>query len=343
MIMRMYLYEFKKILLTPAIIGVALLCLVFNIVLVCAHYNDTDFRSDSQAVNIFEDFDASNIAEGFIAKYHVTGSNADNIREKYAKLQLIIDKKAANGDALSNYFHEQTYYRHSLLFRTMFLAITTESCLLALFAALVSVTYENTRNTEHIVCSSKVGRHILGSKLSASLTAAVCFTAIILALTLGAFFAKFDFSGVWGDNVSSAFNFATYSYAIPFITWHSFIVAGYLWAVIGALFSLAICFCLMGYAIGVLAKNNYGAFIGSILAVALPFIVKPLFSIGSITLSALNLTPTNLWLNSPEWFTDGNAGILWANYECIGLSISFTSLVLVSIAAAKIYRKRELL
>jgi hypothetical protein len=341
--MSMFLYELKKILLTPAIIGVALLCLIFNIVLVCAYYDDTDFQSDSQAVNIFEGFDASNIAEGFVAKYHVTGSNADNIREKYAKLQPVIDEKATNGDALSNYFREQTYYRHGLLFGTMFLAIIAESCLLALFAALVSVTYENTRNTEHIVCASKVGRHIVRSKLCASLTAAVCFTAIILVLTLGTFFAKFDFSGVWGDNVSSAFNFAAYSYAIPFITWHSFTVAGYLWAAIGALFSLAICFCLMGYAIGVLAKNSYVAFIGSILAVALPFIVKPLFSIGSITLSALNLAPTNLWLNSAEWFTDGNAGILWANFECIGLSVSFTALALVSFAAAKIFGKRELL
>lgn len=343
MIMRMYLYEFKKILLTPAIIGVALLCPIFNIVLVCAHYDDTDFQSDSQAVNIFEDFDASNIAEGFIAKHHVTGSNADNIRKKYAKLQPIIDEKAVNGDALSNYFREQTYYRHGLLFGTMFLVITAESCLLALFAALVSVTYENTRNTEHIVCASKVGRRIVQSKLCASLTAAVCLTAIILALTLGVFFAKFDFSGVWGDNVSSAFNFAAYSYAIPFITWHSFTIAEYFWAVIGALFSLTICFCLMGYSIGIFAKTSYGAFIGSILVVVLPFIVKPLFSIGSITLSALNLTPTNLCLNSAEWFTDGNAGILWANFESVGLAISIAVLAFASFTAAKIFRKRELL
>ncbi|QIB68555.1 hypothetical protein Ami103574_04115 [Aminipila butyrica] len=336
-------YEIKKILFTPAILSVVLLCLIFNMALIGIYDDDNPVQSDSQAVNIFEGFDAGDIAEGFIAKYHVTGSNADHIRGKYAKLQPIIDEKAVNGDSLSDYFRERTYSLHRLLFNTIFLAITAESSLLALFAALVSITYEQTQGTEYVVYSSKVGRHILRCKFCASLLAAICSTAMILVATLVVFFAKFDFSKVWGDNVSSSFNFAAYSYTIPFVTWHSFTVGEYLGVVISAAVVLASCFCLMGYTIGLFVPNSYGACIGALLAVVLPFLVKPLFSMGSISLSILNLMPTNLVLNSGQWFTDGNAGIIWANFETIGLVISFAVLGLTSGAAVRIFRKREFL
>ncbi|GHU87415.1 hypothetical protein FACS1894202_01650 [Clostridia bacterium] len=338
----LYWYELKKLLLTPAIIGFLALCLLLNIIIIAA-YDNMEYDSGADAFNIFEGLDASAIAEGRIAIYGVTGQYADNIREKYAKLQPVIDEKAANGDALSDYLRDRTHYLHGLLFGTIFFAGIAESCLLALFLALVSVTYENTRNTENVICASKVGRRVVRSKLAASLVSSVICAAILLIVTLTAFFIKFDFSGVWGDNVSSSFNMAVNAFGKPFITWESFTVAGYFRAVIGGTLALAVCFSLLGYAVGVFAKNAYGAFIGTAVVLALMLLAKPMFPIGSVIRSAFNLTPPHLWLNSPDWFTDGAADILWANFETIGLAVSLVILVAASAVSTKIFTKRELL
>jgi hypothetical protein len=336
-------YELKKLLLSPVIVGLVALCIILNAVIAIASYNDYDLDYETEAVNIFEGFKASVIAEGYISKYDISGGNAENVRSKYEKLQPVIDAKSVNGDALSTYFGEQTHYRHGLLFETMFMAIIAESCLLALFAALVSVTYENMQGTEHIVCASEIGRRVLRTKLCASLTAAAVLTAIILGVSLFVFFLRFDFSGVWNANVSSMFNCAVNEFGKPFITWHSFTVAEYLWATIGTTFGLVICFGLLGYAVGVFVRSGYGAFIAAASVVGVTFLAKPLFPVGSVLRSIWNLTPVWLWKNSGAWFTDGGADIIWANFESVGICVSLALLSIAAFTAVKFYQKRELL
>lgn len=335
-------YELKKLLLSPVIVGFVVLCIIFNAMIAVASYNDLDSDNDVETVNIFEDFQTSEIAEAYISKYSITSVNAENIRSKYDKLQPVVDGKSTNGDALSTYFGKQTHYRHSLLFGTMFMAIIAESCLLALFAALLSVTYEQMRGTEPIICASTVGRRVLMPKLYASMTATAALTVVIIAVSLIVFFLRFDFSGVWKDNVSSMYNYAMNEYGKPFITWRSFTVAGYLWATIGVSFGLAICFCLLGYAIGVWIRSGHGAFIAAASVVGITFFVKPLLPIGSVLRGIWNLTPVWLWKNSGMWFTDGGADIVWANFESVGLLASLAVLSVFTCMAAECFKRREL-
>lgn len=339
----LFRFELKKLVLLPVMIGFVVLCIVLNAVIAIASYNDYSLNYEADIVNIFEGLKTNEIAEKYIRKYGITGENAKNIRNKYEKLQHVIDEKAANGDALSKYFGEKTHYLHSMLFKTMFMAIIAESCLLALFAALISVTYENLRDTEHIISATKVGRRILRTKLCASLTVAIALTAVVLGVSLCVFFLRFDFSGVWDDNVSSMFNYAVNEYGKPFMTWQSFTVKGYLWATIGITFGMAICFCLLGYAAGVFVRNGYGAFIAAALVIGITFLVKVLFPMGSVSRAIWGLTPIWLWKNSGLWFTDGGADIIWANFESIGLFLSLTVLSITAFIATKIYKKRELL
>jgi hypothetical protein len=345
--MRLFAYELKKILLTPAIIGFIALCLIFNIIVIVANDDGAngaiEYSADEEIPNVFEEWDASAEAEVRIKVYGVSGKYADNIREKYAKLQPVIDEKAANGDALSDYLRDRTHFLHGLLFGTIFLIIIAESCLLALFAALISTTYEGIRNAENVVCASKTGRRVVRSKFAAALAATIFFTAVILAVTLIAFFVKFDFSGAWNDNVSSAYNSAVHAFGKPFFTWESFSVAEYIRAVIGGTFALAVCFCLLCYAIGVFAKNAYGAFIGTVVVIAFMFFIKFPLPVGSEIRSALLLSPIHLLFNSAEWFTDGSADILWANFETIGLGVSLTVLAIACAVSVRIFKKRELL
>ncbi|MFC3769526.1 hypothetical protein [Paenibacillus sp. GCM10012303] len=335
-------YELKKLALSPVIVGFVALCIVFNAAIAIAGYNDLDSDDETEAVNIFENFQTREIAEAYIRKYGITDANAENIRSKYDKLQPVVDEKSANGDALSTYFGKQTHHRHSLLFGTLFMAIIAESCLLALFAALLSVTYEQMRGTEPIICATKVGRRVLIAKLCASLTVAAALTVVIIGVSLLVFFLRFDFSSVWKDNVSSMFNYAVNEYGKPFITWRSFTVAGYLQATIGVSLGLAVCFCLLGYAVGVWVRSGYGAFIAAASVVGVTFLAKPLLPIGSVFRGIWNLTPVWLWKNSAMWFTDGGADIVWANFEIAGLLVSLAVLSVAAFMASKWFKRREL-
>lgn len=337
----LFQYEFKKLL--PMLIGFAVLCIALNGVIAIAGYNDYTSDEKVEMVNIFEGFQAGELAETYIRKYNVTEENAEHIRNKYEKLQPVVEEKAEEGDALSTYFKGQTYYRHGMLFKTMFMVIIAECCLLALFAALLSATYENLRGTENIVCASKVGRGVLLTKLRASLTATILLTAVIVGASLFIFFLRFDFSQVWGDNVSSMFNFAAGEFGKPFITWRSYTVLAYLWATIGVTFGLTLCFCMLGYAAGILVRSGYGAFVTAMLVVGVTFLAKPLFPIGSTLRAALGITPVWLWKDSGRWFTDGGADIIWANFESIGTVASFILLSIAAYTAIKIFKKRELL
>lgn len=334
--------ELKKIMLLPVIIVFAALSIVLNAVIVVTS-NDYTLKYEGEIINIFEEFNTSQIAETYIMKYGITGKNADNIRNKYEKLQPVIDKKAVNGDALSNYFGGRTYYLHGMLFNIMFIAIIGEGCLLALFAGLISVTYEKLRGTEHIISATKVGRRVLRTKLCAALTAAIAMTAIILGVSLWIFFLKFNFSDVWNDNVSSMFNYAVNEFGKPFMTWQSFTVKEYLWAVVAVSFGMVVCFCLLGCAAGVFVRSGYRGFLAAVLPVGITFIAKFLFPIGSVSRAILGLTPVWLLKNSGEWFTDGGVDIIWANFESVGIFLSLIVLSIILLIVTKVYKRRDLL
>ncbi|MFP3153523.1 hypothetical protein LQZ18_03685 [Lachnospiraceae bacterium ZAX-1] len=203
-----YLFELKKVLFVPAIIGFAVLSVALNSIIIIANYNDyfvaipsTDM---SEMTDIFDDFDATkDIAERYIKRHALSGKYAQNVREKYNKLQSTISEKGANDDCLSLYFGNNTSYLHRFLFKTLFGAITAETCLLALFISLLSVGNENMRHTEDTIYATKTGRKIQYKKLLASLTAAITFFVLIFAITLVVFFVRFDWSSVWNHNVSS--------------------------------------------------------------------------------------------------------------------------------------------
>lgn len=110
-------FELKKILGQPVIIGFVIISILLNAVIAIASYSDYRSNYEGEMVNIFDGFKAADLAESYILKYGITGKHAENIRNLYKQLQPVIDEKAKNGDALSYYFGEQTYYHHSCCFK----------------------------------------------------------------------------------------------------------------------------------------------------------------------------------------------------------------------------------
>jgi hypothetical protein len=331
------LYELKKILLAPVIVGFILACLLVNVFIVVVSYEPSPDTS-SIPQNIFQEYDAAQIAE----TYSREGYESHMI-EKYSKLQPVIDQKSADGDALSYYFGENTYYYHGLLFGTFLNILIGESCVIALFITLLAASWENAKNTEATVYSTKTGRSVLWRKLAAALASVTVIFVVTFAIGLLVFLAKFDFYPLLDDNISSSFNAAANESWKPFITWTSFTVAGYLWATIGAAFALTLVFALLGFAVGAAMRNGHGAILAAIVICFALFMLPKLFDISSVPRAVLGMSPVWLWRRSVQWFTDGSKDILWANFECVGLAAALSILTLLSGIAAKIFKKRELL
>jgi hypothetical protein len=338
-----FLYELKKLLLAPVVIGFIALCLVLNAVVTASLYKPDELPPPAEPPNVFAGYSAIEQGEWYITKYQIVGREAANIRAKYAKLQPVIDEKAASGDALSPYFGEYTRQYHEILFSILLRLIIAEGCVLALFLALLSSGFENINGTEMTAYASKIGRRLYVPKLAASVTAVVVCLVVLLAVSLAIFFARFDFSGVWGDNVSSGFNGAVGHYGLPFTTWHSFTVGGYFLATLLAAFALALVFALFAFAIGLFLRNSYAAIVTAIAALAALFLLFKASPIGSLWRGVFGFTPVSLVWQSPAWFTEGCEDVIWANFETIGLAAALAVTAALLLFAAKIFKKRELL
>jgi hypothetical protein len=153
---------------------------------------------------------------------------------------------------------------------------------------------------------------------------------------------KFDFSGVWRENVSSAFNFSPFAYGSPFVTWHSFTVFNLLGAFIAAGLALALCFALFGFAVGTFVRNGYGAALTAVAVCFASYVAEAFFPVGSQIRNAFNLNPLYLWARIQVWFTEGNADIIIANFESIGLALSLALLAVIAGLAQTAYKRRAL-
>ncbi|MCU6712577.1 hypothetical protein M6D81_28150 [Paenibacillus sp. J5C_2022] len=213
-------YELKKLLTTPTIIVFVLLCIAYNsvIVFVSEHVRLSEVRTDAAALtDIFDGFDAVDIIAGrYVTRHELSGKYEQNVREKYEKLQAVVEKKAASDESLSPYFGDWTQPMHKLLFQKLLGAIIAQCGLLALFASLISTGYENVRATEGIVYCSKSGRQrILRAKFVASLIAGGLLFLLLMSVSLALFFFRFDWTMVWDDHVSSLYNRAVDEIAKP--------------------------------------------------------------------------------------------------------------------------------
>jgi hypothetical protein len=344
--MRLLSYELKKLLLTPAVVGCVLLSIAANAGIVFANYNAASAAAPvdpSVLTDAYETYDAvESIGEKYIARYGLTGAHAANVRAKYERLQKSIDEKAANDEGLSPYFGDSTRYLHTLLFRTLLGAVVAETALLALFSSLLSTGYENTRHTEGVVYTTRTGRRIQRIKLQAALTASVLFFLLITGATLALFFLRYDWSAVWRSHVSSLFNSAATEYWKPFITWRSFTVLPYLAACLGVAAALVVCFCLLGFGVGVCIRGGYASAIAAVALCALLFVVEPIAPVGGVLRGVLNLTPVQLWANVGDWFTDGGADMLWAHFERRGVLASLVILAAAGAIAQAAFQRRDL-
>lgn len=288
--------------------------------------NKSRLISETQnATEVYADYDAAALADAYIGLYEISGAGAELLSEKYGKLQTAVQKLDQAGAEFSLYSAGTTVQMHQLLFGTVFRAMITESCILAVLVMLYLCTYEYQNKTELMVYATKTGRGIYKYKFCTGIMSSVfCFT-LIAFVTLAVYFCVFDYSGIWGSSVSSGFNFISDMIGVkPFITWIPFTVNGYLAVMLGLGLGLTLVFAMMGAFIGFAVRNSYvGTMLFFLLAMAM-MTVPYIFSKAGIWswYFLLQLTPVRIWFVIPEWLTDLGSVSVMPYHETVGIILN---------------------
>ena len=172
---------------------------------------------------------------------------------------------------------------------------------------LALLGHEEIHRTTQTVCASRTGRKLFLWKIAAGLAAALALYLLIVAMTLGVWFALWDYSGIWDASVSSGFNQLTdMMVARPVLTWADFTVGGYLAAelVLGA--ALTIVIALQAAFVWVVTRRVYLAAL-LLIVVCLGSLAVPsvLAELRLWTACAVcTFQPVLMALNSIGWFTE---------------------------------------
>jgi hypothetical protein len=224
-------------------------------------------------------------------------------------------------------------------------SLLIEGILIAALVALLSAGYEHINRTELCVYASKTGRRVLRPKLMASLTVGVVMYLLLTALSLILYLAAARYGNVWGSGVSSLYNVILdlVTGVRPYVTWQGFTVFTYLLAVIGISAGIVASLTFLSFAIGAAARNGYLGFFTFVFINLMCIAAVMCLPMSSYAPFLLNLSPIALWWSQLFWFTDGGGGVLWKNYETLGMCASLAVTLALCLASVSLFKRRDIL
>ena len=344
-------YEWRKLARMSALWVFAALCLLFNIFYVSsAGYNRRFVNETSQTAarlgsrvdaafleglsamdrtknqdllltgcreltDVFAFYDTAGLTESY--RYWLGDSLAGRwIGWKYELLSPRAAHLSQSGASMDLYAGPATANAHSFLFGDLMRFILGEAAILGMLSTLALLGHEEIHRTTQTVCASRTGRRLFRWKLGAGVAAAMALYLAVAAVTLGTYFALFDYSGIWNSSISSGFNQLTdMLIPRPVLTWADFTVGGYLAAVLalGAVLT-AVLALLAGFVWVVIRRVYLAALV--LMVVCLGGLVVPsvLAELDMWTAYALcTFEPVIVLLNPVGWFTEQgmNAFIPW--------------------------------
>ena len=356
-------YEWRKLFLLPALWAFLALSLLFNALLICTlsewdrtFFNETSadaallgqrvdqafcnglsalpetenrsilLQSVTGQEDIFETYDTSVLKEFYTDMVENSTTAVSWMAWKYDALSARVDHLARTDAGMDVYAGPVTQGSHQFLFGTLMRSILGEAGIAAMLGTLYLLGYEEMHQTESLACASRTGRRLRKVKVLASLAASPVFLILVAAPTLGLYFARFDYGGVWSASVSSQFNYLTDMLLTrPFLTWGDFTVAGYLAAVLALGAALTAAFSLLAALCGALVRSPY---LAALAAGILCFGSLGLTSVlGNLKLWVGYVVscfqPIVVWLCCGGWFTELglNAVLPWQETIAVGADL----------------------
>ena len=381
--MSLAVYEWRKLFRLPALWAFLGLSLLFNALLICtlSEWDRTFFNeasadaallgqrvdetfqeglaalpeTENRAVllrsvtgleDTFETYDTGILKRFYMDVVEYSPTAAAWMAWKYDALTERVDHLASTDAGMDLYAGPVTQGSHQFLFGTLMRAILGEAAIAAMLGTLYLLGFEGMHKTESLACASRIGRRLQRNKVFVSLAAAPVFLALVAVPTLGLYFGRFDYRGIWNASVSSQFNYLTDMLLTrPFLTWGDFTVAQYLAAalVLGA--ALTAAFSLLAALCGTLVRSPY-----------LAALVLGIFCFGGLGLtSALGnlklwvgyvascFQPTIVWLCCGGWFTELGLNAVLPWQETIAVAVNLLVLGAGTALALRRFQRKDVL
>ena len=293
--MSLAVYEWRKLFSLPALWAFLALSLLFNTFLICtlseqdrAFFNDTSAdaallgqrvdqafldglaalpKTENRALllesvtgleDTFETYDTGILKDFYTSVVKTSPTAVSWMTWKYDALSKRVEHLARTDAGMDLYAGPVTQGSHQFLFGTLMRAILGEAGIAAMLGTLYLLGYEGMHRTESLTCASRTGRNLRRTKVLASLEASLALLALVAVPTLGLYFARFDYGGIWNASVSSQFNYFSDMMLIrPFFTWGDFTVAEYLAAALALGTALTAAFSLLASLCGTLVRSPY--------------------------------------------------------------------------------------
>lgn len=381
--MSLAVYEWRKLFRLPALWAFLVLSLLFNALLICTlsewdrtFFNDTSadaallgqrvdqafcdglaalpetenrtvlLQSVTGLEDSFETYDTGILKDFYTDVVKNSPTAVSWVAWKYDALSARVEHLAQTDAGMDLYAGPVTQGSHQFLFGTLMRSILGETAIAAMLGTLYLLGYEGMHRTESLACASRIGRRLQRTKVLAALGASLVLLALVAVPTLGLYFARFDYGGIWDASVSSQFNYLSDLMLIrPFLTWGDFTVAEYLAAalVLGA--ALTASFSLLAALCGTLVRSPY-----------LAALVLGLLCFGGLGLtSALGnlklwvgyvlscFQPTIVWLCCGGWFTELGLNAVLPWQETIAVGADLLLLSAGTALALKRFRRKDVL
>lgn len=378
--MNLVAYEWRKLLEVRALWAFVVLCLAYNVFLVGMNNLGRDFFNDTSAdvhllgqrvdqafleglsalpstehrevllaaarnmENIYATYDTAELATYYGEKVARDPLAVSLVNWKYELLQPQVDHLAATGAAMDVYAGPVTHDSHWFLFGTLLETIVGEGALAGMLVMLFLLGHESQQRTDQVLYTTKVGRGLVMRKVVAGVAAAIVLYVVLMAVSLGVYFAVWDYLGVWDANVSSQFNYVVEGFfAKPFFTWADFSVAGFTAAVMALGAALVAVCALLAAVCGLLVRNVYAA---ALLLVALLMgalvVCSALAGVGLWVLSfVFSFAPTIVWVNLPVWFTEMGLSAALPWQETIAVVLNAVLLAAVCGFALRRFERKD--
>ena len=381
--MSLAVYEWRKLFRLPALWAFLVLSFLFNALLICTlsewdrtFFNDTSedaallgqrvdqafcdglaalpetenrtvlLQSVTGLEDSFETYDTGIFKDFYTAVVKNSPTAVSLVAWKYDALSARVKHLAQTDAGIDLYAGPVTQGSHQFLFGTLMRSLLGETAIAAMLGTLYLLGYEGMHRTESLACASRTGRRLQRTKVLAALGASLVLLALVAVPTLGLYFARFDYGGIWDASVSSQFNYLSDLMLIrPFLTWGDFTVAEYLAAalVLGA--ALTAAFSLLASLCGTLVRSPY-----------LAALVLGLLCFGGLGLtSALGnlklwvgyvlscFQPTIVWLCCGGWFTELGLNAVLPWQETIAVGADLLLLCAGTALALRRFRRKDVL
>lgn len=379
--MSLAVYEWGKLFRLPALWAFLALSLLFNTLLICtlseqdrSFFNETSedaavlgqqvdeaflhglaalpetenraflLQSVTGLEDVFETYDTGILKDFYTDVVKASPTAASWMAWKYDLLKARVEHLAQTDAGMDLYAGPVTQGSHQFLFGTLLRSILGEAAAAAMLGTLYLLGYEGMHKTESLACASRTGRQLQRIKVLSSLAASPVLLALVAVPTLGLYFARFDYGGIWNASVSSQFNYLTDMLLTrPFLTWGDFTVAEYLAAALTLGAALTAAFSLLASLCGTLVRSPYlaalvlgllcfgGLGITSVLG-NLPLWVGYVISCFQLPL---------VWISCGAWFTELGLNAVLPWQETIAVAGNLLLLSAGTALSLKRFRRKD--